>query len=94
MFPIVLVSSFVNYTRILQPPTLIIEGIQHIASEARHLNISCHLSFWLSSSARTQIYLDFEEYCRLSWHAIDQWLQHYRIGGIRYWSWRGFLIQG
>ena len=70
-----------------------IEGVEHIASEARHLSISRRLKFWLSSSARTQIYPDFEEYCCLSWHAVDRWLQHSKIGGVRYWSWREFLLQ-
>ena len=71
--------------------TTSIAGIDHIASEARLLNVSRRLKFWLSRSAQTQVYPDFEEYCRLSWHAVDQWLKRYKIGGIQYSSWREFI---
>ena len=72
--------------------TTSIEGIDHIASEARLLTVSRRLQFWLSCSAQTQVYPDFEEYCRNSWHAVDQWLQHYKIGGIQYLQWRSGLF--
>ena len=73
--------------------TTSIEGIDHIASEARLLTVSRRLQFWLSCSAQTQVYPDFEEYCRISWHAVDQWLQHYKIGGIQYLRWREFIAK-
>ena len=71
--------------------TTSIAGVDHIASEARLLNVSRRLKFWLSCSAQTQVYPDFEEYCRISWHAGDQWLKHYKIGGIQYSSWHEFI---
>ena len=71
--------------------TTSIAGIDHIASEARLLNVSRRLKFWLSCSAQTQAHPDFEEYCRISWHAVDQRLKHYKIGGIQYSSWREFI---
>ena len=73
--------------------TTSIEGIDHIASEARLLTVSRRLQFWLSCSAQTQVYPGFEEYCRISWHAVDQWLQHYKIGGIQYLRWREFIAK-
>ena len=76
--------------------TTSIAGVDHNSSEARLLNVSRRLKFWLSCSAQTQVYPDFEEYCRISWHAVDQWLKHYKIGGIQYGviqysSWREFI---